>query len=198
MIKKKCALTLVELMVSVIIVSIIVLSLYGILNSSYLQMTASVRRTKVQSDLAFALEHMSKYVQLGIGTAANHALSYTPIVTPTGFSVRVDLNSPSTPASFVDDAIISYTISGNTLSASCSGTNCPFTSQVLSSLLLPGFSLSLIPAVPTMGFYAVISAAGNQLTVGLAGRFNPALAASFQNPQIVNKTRLICSSCSSN
>lgn len=201
--KNTRSITLVELIVSIIIVSIMVLTVYGIYTFSHSQVLNAERRTKVQNELAFALEHMSKYVQQANGNKSNPPIAaYPDLATQTGFQARVDFNSTQTPSVLSDDAWVSYSLSGNTLSAGCSGTGCPFVSEVLTDKVITNFVSGTMPNNPTNGFYVSIDSTGNIVEVGLVGRFKPTEAVSAEtkliNPQLEMKAKIVCNNASTN
>lgn len=190
------SLTLVELLISLLIVSIMVLSFYGLETFSHGQMINSERRAKVQNQLAYALEHMTKYVQQANGDKNNPAI----VLTGFGFQVRVDLNNPQTPSDLTDDAWVSYSLSGNTLSTSCSGSaRCPFVTETLSSKIIGNFVAdTIMPNNPTNGFYVKVDPSGNLVDVGLVGRYYTSSPATLANPQVEMKTKIICNNSSIN
>ena len=197
------AVTLLELLISITIVSIMVLTIYGIYTYSHLQMLNVERREEVQNGLSYALEYMSKYVQQANGiTGSPPIILYPNSSSPTGFQVRVDFNAPSTPSNLSDDAWVSYSLSGNTLTAACTGTGCPFTSQVLSINIIANFVNGTIPATPTSGFYTSIDSLGNVVDVGLVGQYYPTVAITtankLTNPQVVLRTKIVCNNASTN
>ena len=199
MFKKTRGLTLIELLVSLIILSLIIVGIYNIETFSNSQVIDSDHRAKVQNDLAFALEHMSKYIQQGNGNITNPAIV---LVAGSGFKVRVDLNSPQTPSDLSDDAWVSYLLSGNNLNTSCTGSCSTFSAETLSKRIVSGFSNSVMPVGPASGFYVSIDPLGNLVDIGLVGRYDPtkpviSATTRFINPQIEMKTRVISNSSSS-
>jgi prepilin-type N-terminal cleavage/methylation domain-containing protein len=197
--------SLIELMICIIVVSIMILSFYSFETYSHKQLIGADRRSKVQNTLAYCMEHMSKFVQQASGNAS---LGYPAIElypsassTKTGFQVRVDLNSPHT-ASFNDDALIYYTLSGNTLSVGCTGTCGSFTGEALSSKVVANFSNSVMPAEPTDGFYVETDNLGTTVDIGLVGRYYPDQTITpetrLSNPQVAMRAKLICNNSSVN
>jgi Tfp pilus assembly protein PilV len=194
------SITLVELLVSILIVTILVLSFYSLETFSHGQVINSERRAKVQNQLAYVLEHMSKYVQRASGNTANK-----PIVeTATGFQVRVDFNDPQTP-SVLADYTVGYSLDSatHTLSTTCSGSaNCPFGTETLSNKIIGNFvSNAIMPNSPTDGFYVKVDPLGNFVDIGLVGCYNPSqppntAATRLTNPQVEMKTKLICNNSS--
>ena len=200
----KCT-TLVELLIAIMVVAIMVLSFYSLETFSHSQVMNADRRSKVQNNLSYCLEHMSKYVQQAVGNKDNPAITLYP-TTPgakTGFQIRVDFNDPQTPANLTDDALVYYTLSGNTLSTGCTGTTCgSLVAEALSNKIVANFNNSVLPASPTDGFYVVVDPLGNFVDVGLVGRYYPdrvsTPATRLTNPQVAIKTRLICNNSSTN
>jgi len=202
--------TLVELMISVIVVAIMVLSFYSLETYGHLQVISADRRVKVQNSLVYCLEYMSKYVQQAGGNINTSYPAITLYPTApgqkTGFQIRVDLNNPQTPSNFADDALIYYTLFGITLRTGCTGTCGSFIAEELSTKIVPNFNNSILPVIPLYGasdgFYVVVDALGNFVDIGLVGRYYPTqvptLATRFTNPQVELKTRLICNNSSSN
>lgn len=203
--KNKRAVTLVELIVSIVIVSIMVLTVYSIYSYSQGQVLNAERRTKVQNELGFAMEHMSKYVQQANGDTLNPPIKLYPnAVTPTGFQARVDFNDPQTPSDLTDDAWVSYTLSTNTLSTACTpeaaGTCGSFVNETLSDKVIANFISGTMPNNPANGFYVSIDASGNIAEVGLVGRFKPTEAVTtatrLLNPQVELKAKMLSNSAS--
>ncbi|MDP2928214.1 MAG: hypothetical protein Q8N80_05405 [Candidatus Omnitrophota bacterium] len=200
--KSTKSISLVELMISIMIVSTMVLSFCSLENYSHKQVLSADRRTKVQNSLAYCLEHMSKYVQQANGDKNNPPIklySVSGSAPWTGFQVRFDCGAPSTlliphpqtPSDLTDDVWVYYTLSGNTLSVGCTGLNCGNCSvdhpvppvspgEVLSDKFAANFSNTILPASPpdNVGFYVVLDSlpgnlVGSFVDVGLVGRFYP-------------------------
>jgi Tfp pilus assembly protein PilE len=185
--RKNRSITLVELLISVTVVGVIILSFYSIDTFSRNQVVNSDRRTKLQNELSYALDHMGKYVQQGIGnnsSAANQGIQSTA----SGFRVRVDFNNPQTPLALTDDAWINYSLNSNNLTTSCT----PIGAGTCGSFTAETFSGRIITFTPQVGDN------GTTVNVYLVGRYDPAQAASQRNPQVEMRTKLICSSCSLN
>jgi Tfp pilus assembly protein PilE len=202
------SMTLIELMVSVVIVGVIMLSIQSISIFSWDRLINSDRRSKVQNELSYALEHMSKYVQLATGNINRPAIQLFPPGNPTGFLVRVD---SMTPSDLSDDAQIKYSLDGNDLTVECLS-DCPanFINETLSTRVCSGVAVgAVLPdplgVNPSDGLYLritdddgnVVNTGGN-IEIGLVGQFLPTQARGARNPQIGMKTRLICNSCSTN
>lgn len=205
------SITLVELLISIVIVTIMVLSFYGLETFSREQLINSDRRAKVQNQLAYVLDHMSKYVQQANGDKNNPPIKLYPDAGPyAGFQVRVDFRDPQVPSDLNNGAWVSYFLSGNTLSTNCSpygatGTcgSFPATAEALSNKIIGNFVAdTIMPNNPTDGFYVKVDPSGNLVDIGLVGRYDPSqpytLATRSKNPQVELKTRIICSNSSTN
>ena len=215
------SISLVELMISIMVIGIMVLSFYSLETFSHTQVMSADRRTKVQNSLAYCLEHMSKFVQQANGNFSRKAIQYYGT---TGFSVYVDLvTAGHTFNDTSDDSEIRYElpIGSNTLTATCiphdALSSCPFTSDALTDKIISGVAVNtIIPDTgdpykspytgPTSGFYIKIGTGtdsfGTFVDIGLVGRYYPTVipskATRLTNPQVAIKTQLICNNSSTN
>jgi len=196
--KKIIGLTLIELLVSMGIMSMVILGMFGINIFSQHHVISSGRRAKVQNEISYAIEFISKYVQQANGNLNRPAIQYNGTA---GFRVYLDLNASQTPSNLADDGWIDFTLSTNTLNASCTanGGSCPFTSENLNDKIIAGFAGgTIMPDPPTQGCYVNITDQGTAVDIGLVGRYDPAAAVSASNPQVSLKTRLVSSGSSAN
>jgi Tfp pilus assembly protein PilE len=207
MIRRKKGITLIELVISVVLLSllIVVASYFNIFGRYFI--SSADKRTKVQNELSFALEHMQKYVNQATGNASSAAnRPIQQLAGSNGFQVRVDPNTlnpatAATPSNLTDDIWISYTLAGNTLTATYSGGG--YAAETLSTRVLNNVTYTTIPdALPAKpsGFYINITNNGAAIEVSLVGRYDPvpAGAAAKDNPQVVLKTRMLTRTASSN
>lgn len=195
--KKICGVTLIELIIAIALMGMLILGFYSIDLFSRYHVVSSDKRAKLQNEISYAIEHMSKYVQQANGNLSRNAIQSLPA----GFRVYIDLRNPQTPSLLTDDGWIDYTLSSNTLTATCfaNGGTCPFTpvTENLTDRIIAGVASSTVmPESPVNGFYVNITDQGMAVDIGLVGRHNPAVALSQDNPQVSMKTRLI-NSCSS-
>ncbi|MFZ2356816.1 MAG: hypothetical protein WAW67_03210, partial [Candidatus Omnitrophota bacterium] len=113
---KKAAVSLLELLVALILLSILVLSISSVVNFSRYHVINADKRARIQNDVSFVLAHMRKSVQRGIGDS----MTNKPLESiANGFKVRVDNNTTVTPGNYNDDWWLNYALSANTLSFSC-------------------------------------------------------------------------------
>ena len=193
--KRDRGITLIELIVSMALMSLVVLSIYSIELFSRHHVISSEKRAKVQNEISYAIEYISKYVQQSNGNLSRKAIQ--PLAT--GFRVYIDLNSTQTPSVLTDDGWIDYTLSSNTLTATCNanGGTCAFTTENLTSKINAGVAgNSIMPEFTDKGFYVMITDQGTAVDIGLVGRYNPAVTISSDNPQVSMKTRLVSPSSS--
>ncbi|MCG2713429.1 MAG: prepilin-type N-terminal cleavage/methylation domain-containing protein [Candidatus Omnitrophica bacterium] len=195
--KKDHGITLIELIVSMALMSLVVLSIYSIELFSRHHVISSDKRAKVQNEISYAIEYMSKYVQQSIGDSQLPAIRRYPSAgTQTGFQIGIDLNNPQTPKDLSDDTWVNFYLSGNSLIAQKGAS-----SEVLTGRISGVFAANTVmPNSPGQGFYVNITDPGpNQgiaVDIGLVGRYNPTVAASADNPQVSMKTRLVSPSSS--
>lgn len=192
--------TLIELLVSMVIVTLMVVGFYSFEIYSNTQVLDTNRRVKVQSDLVYIVEHMSRYIQQANGDENNPPIILYPTVgVKRGFQVRYDCNVVQTPSDLTDDVWVYYALVGNNLSVGCSGICSSVPAEVLSSKIVMGFNNSIMPVNPTDGFYVSVDALGNLVNIGLVGRYDPSRPVSgrYVNPQVTIKTKVICNSASS-
>lgn len=192
MAKKICGLSLIELLVTMILMSLVLLGLFSIDLFSRDQVLSSDRRVKVQNEISYALEYMSKYVSRGTGNLNNSPIMIYPDSGPqTGFKVRVDLNNPQTPGVFSDDTWVNFYLNANSLMASTE--TGPLSTRICSGSDFTSVMPEYLPD-PVIGFYVMINL--NSVDIGLVGRYKPTDPATPVNPQVSMKTRVICPSSS--
>ena len=98
--------TLIELLITVILIGMLVLALVSIQRFSVHHMIASERRAKLQNEGYIILEQMTKSLLNATGDIINPAVRIYP--NPTGIAIRVDRNNPPTPQNYSDDNITAY------------------------------------------------------------------------------------------
>jgi len=191
--KKISGLTMIELLICMVLVSMIMLGFYSFDSFSRYQVINTDRRAKVQNDLSYAIEYMSSKVQQSIGDYNNPPIkSYPAPGNQTGFQVRMDLNNPQTPSNLTDDTWVNFSLSGNEITSGSES----LTKKISGSFV----ANTTMPTYPTGGFYVKITDPGPDqgmaVDIGLNGLYNTSAAAGVDNPKASIKTRLI-SPCSS-
>lgn len=183
------SLTLIELILSVIILTTMVLSFYSLESFTQSQVFSADRWSRVQNDLTYVLEHMSKYVQKASGNATFPAVQ----MTATGFQVRVDFRNTQDPSDLGNTAWVTYELNANTLRTRCTALG----SGICGSFPASWESLSdrIISFTPTPG----VTPANNIIEIDLVGRFDPDENEDrMTNPQAEMKTKVICNSYPTN
>ena len=189
---RESGINLIELIVSIVLMSLVLLGFFSINLFSLRHVIGSDRRAKLQNEISYTIEYMSKYVQQSIGDFNNPPIERYPSAGPQrSFQVRVDLNNPQTPSDLNDDTWVSFRLNGNTLRAHQNATN-----EILTERISGDFDTNVMPEFPDKGFYVNITDQGTAVDIGLVGRYKPAVVASPDNPQISMKTRLISPSSS--
>jgi Tfp pilus assembly protein PilE len=204
MLKNIRSVSLIELISTLMILSLIIMGIYNIESFSTAQVIDSDRRARVQNNLSYCLEHMGKYIEQANGDINNPPIE--KLQTGYGFRVRVDFNSPQTPEKLNDDVWINYYLSGNTLQTSCTaigtGSCNTYTQESLSNKIVSDFSDTVMPNNPDKGFYVYVDPLGNLVNIGLVGRFDPtkdviSSTTRSPNPQVEMKSKNISFSSSS-
>ncbi len=109
----KKSLTLIELLITMVLISVVILSVYGLYNLSFNIFKSSDRRAEVVNELSYVIDHIDKSVYLGTGWVDRPAVSVTTAGAP-DFTVEIfqDLDAAGnhlhTPADFNDDRIARY------------------------------------------------------------------------------------------
>ena len=185
---RRSGLNLIELIMSMVLMSLVLLAFFSIDLFSRNHVISSDRRAKVQNEISYAIGDMSKYVQQSIGDYNNPPIVRYPAAgAQTGFQVRLDLNNPRTPRDLLDDSWVIFYLNGNQLIRILPG----YPNETLSSRVSGIFVANVMPDYPTEGFYVRIADQGMSVDVGLVGRYDPAATANSDNPQIAMKTRLV-------
>jgi len=175
--------TLFELLVSIIFVSMLIMGIYSIEQFSNTQVVGSERRAKVQNSLTYALEHMSKNIQRANGNQGRPAIE----ASSGGFRVWVDCDD--TPSDLSNDGWIRYRIRPSTTNELevRSGGSCTVSDETLSDKIVSG------------SFLFQIGSGGNSIEISLKGRYDPDPSSTLPiNPQVEMKTKLTCNSASIN
>ncbi len=199
--------TLIELMISIMITGMLIVCFYAFESFSNTQVIDSDRRAKVQNNLAYCLEHMSKYVQQATGDINNPPIVLWPnLINLQGFELKFDCLK--TPSNLDDDIRVRYRLNNaNELIVSLpdGSVGCilpvPVDGEILSDRIVAGCDNSIMPANPSEGFYVNLDPQGNLLNIGLVGRYDPTIpvmGAGKINPQVEMKTKVLCNSVSTN
>lgn len=165
--------TLLELITSITLLGIVVLLLASLDAYSHYHVINADRRARIQNELTYALEDMSKTIIRATGDINNQGIR------PVGarFRVRVDNNTPPTPYNYNDDTWVTYAWSGYRITKN-------------------GASLNFQDVIISGGFTYRILDNGLGIQITLIGRYQPSRALSADNPQIQMMTRVYSHSAS--
>ncbi len=158
-IRKRSAMTLIELLLSLIFLMVILLAATSFHLSSEEFVRSSQRRAAVMNDLSFVLDHLHKNITQVTGTIYNQGITWDG----TSLSLRQDLNTPQTPINFADDTWRTYIFDSDAHTIT-------FVGEELTDRFISLDTLNVFDAGITMN--------------GLACRFNPSKAVDTRrNPQ---------------
>ena len=190
---KDKSVTLIELIIAVTLVAAIILGINGINIFSHSQIISSDRRTKIQNDISFCLDHISKTAVETIGNEVVFGLdTAVKKVTDTSLAFFIDANANGNKDSS-GDYWVKYTFSssdnkltycGNCGSSSACGT-CSISNEVLSS--------KIVAFTPAKDFTL-----GNHVGVEITGRWLPSESASSNNPEVKMNSAIQLPSVSTN
>ncbi|MDD5594848.1 MAG: prepilin-type N-terminal cleavage/methylation domain-containing protein [Candidatus Omnitrophica bacterium] len=207
------ALTLIELLIAIILLSVISLGFTSISLFTNFQTITSDRRAKLQNTASLILEHMSKNIANAIGNETTDGVNMVVNTAPIGAdeAVRVFIDVPDTTAGAAAntpngrrDALdhwIAYRRDGNQLQfcpactdSSCTACNPAWGTQInnLSN------SNSFVSLTVTKPVKADGSLSDNYIDVVLVCRWNPANAVAVDNPEINMRNRIKMPSVSIN
>lgn len=105
----KRSVTIVELIISMVLLGVIVLGASAFNFSANRFLTSSEKKTQVLNDLTFVLQHLHKNIILGTGDIVNSGIT---IPATRRLAIRQDLNSSGTPnytpSNYSDDRTVVY------------------------------------------------------------------------------------------
>jgi len=130
----KRAITLIELLVSIVLLWIVLLGLYGIDIFSHQQFIASDKRSKVQNEASFVLSHISKNLLRAIGDIdpANQAVTITAGGNTAIILATIDSSSDGI-RNFPGDSIIGYCFNNNACGPAAGATTMVFNGNMSAS-----------------------------------------------------------------
>jgi len=188
------SLTLIELLIAIGLLSVIILAISNIDLFTRFHTISADRRAKLQNEVSYALEHMTKQISGAIGYSGDWAVkAYTD---NKGVRVRID-NNPANGRIDATDSWLAYrhenigtTDSEIRFYADAGSTETPAgTYETIARRI----------AITSGTFYGVefsgnFDASGwlndNTIEVKIVGRWEPAQAASPDNPEVVIRTKI--------
>ncbi|MDD5730536.1 MAG: hypothetical protein PHN57_05360 [Candidatus Omnitrophica bacterium] len=168
--RKKNALTLIELLVSLCIIGFLIIAMANIDIFSRHHVMSSDKKTKVQNSLAYSLEHMTKEVSRTIG---NEFISGADSVANTGTiagapALRVFVDFNNNGVSDAGDGWIAYRLQGNLLQF-CSFCPTAACNTCLSWTTISNRIVSFVPSKP-----ATLFLSKDSLDVSITACYDPA------------------------
>jgi prepilin-type N-terminal cleavage/methylation domain-containing protein len=203
--KKKKALTLLELLIAVVLLSVLSLGFFNIHFFTQDQVIQGDRRARVQNDVSFALSHMAKQLrgtdQRGgaIGTALNPPdslpVELTTVNGDNGMLVWIDFDNNGVRDDTNDKQIAyAYDAANHTILFYPNFTDAPLVSEAITeSRIMPDFSDDA-----TARTHVLYDQANNFIEVQITGRWNPDVNAALNNPEVRMTTRINMPSVSLN
>jgi len=161
------SITLFELIIALVLFSLIVIGIGSISVFGRFHVLTSDRRAKVQNEISYCFDHISKFGSRAIGNEAVFgANSAVRIVAGTSVAFFIDANKDGL-RNTVNDYWIRYSFASNSLTycGNCgndsASASCNVPTEVLSS--------KITSFTPTKNF-----AAGNHIRISITGCYNPA------------------------
>ena len=190
------ALSLIELLISLTLMVLLMISYFNIDYFSRYHTTSSIRRARIQNEITVALGHMNKEIACAIGDVNQSALSITTISGDDAIKIWVDGNPfqgpPVAPDGkrdpYPDDHQIAYRFIGASGAlanryqiwyyANCVGPNCNQAGSTAREVIarnIYSFTPSLID---------------NYLNVVIEARWKPGADVSLDNPRLTMRTQI--------
>ncbi|PIP18707.1 MAG: hypothetical protein COX41_06770 [Candidatus Omnitrophica bacterium CG23_combo_of_CG06-09_8_20_14_all_41_10] len=180
---RKKSVTLIELIIAIILVSVIILGINSIDIFSRYHLISSDRRAKLQNDLSYCLDHITKEASKAIGNEAIFTSGSVVLINPnTTLDIFTDANGNGMrdiAGSAPKDKWIRYWFDSANYQlkyyADCTDAttpSCAGTPEILTK--------KITAFIPSVDFVTN----GNYIDVSITGRWNPASALSPDNPEI--------------
>ena len=165
--RSQCAVSLVELLITLVVFSVIIMGIVNIDDFARTQVMRATKRTVLQNELSYAIEHMSKYVQQAAGSVANKAIVKTDEMT---FTVNLV------------EGVRRYQRVGNELRTLIVGQSA--TQETMARHITQ--NTFTVPGLEN----------GSQIEIVLTARYNPAAGVSLDNPEMTMRSTLYARSAS--
>lgn len=189
-----CGLTLLELLITVILVGLIVLAFTSIQRFSLHHVIASERRAKLQNEGFLVLEHMVKRLDVATGDITDPSVRIYATV-PIGIGIRIENTTSPTPGNYNDDRLVAYRRNADNIEY-CNGTvlwpadlnTCTYSWEVLTQKAInnpEGFNNTLINNNTTVNIKLIL-------------RHVPGLPVTEDNPEVNLTTTVNLGSTSGN
>jgi hypothetical protein len=178
-IHQRKSVTLIELIIAVTLVAVIILGINSISIFSHYQVVSSDRRSRLQNEVSFCLDHMTKHISQAVGDLSRDPIAWYD--DSRGIRVRVDDN-PANGEADATDTWIGYRHEDNRIlyfSSDPDGTH-TLPSEVISHRILT----SDLGASPNTWGVVFDRNEFNNLVVIVRARWDPALPVSNDNPEV--------------
>ncbi|MCF7887964.1 MAG: hypothetical protein K9L76_01650 [Candidatus Omnitrophica bacterium] len=101
------SITLIEFLVSLVLIGVVILAVFGIYNASSGFFISSDTKSVVLNEMAYLLDHIDKNVFLAIGWINNRAVTI-PNPGANQFQININQDTNETPIDFTDDTTVTY------------------------------------------------------------------------------------------
>ena len=183
--------TLIELIIAVSLVAVIILGINSISIFSHYQVVSSDRRAKLQNEVSYSLDHMTKHISMAIGDISNDPIAWYDNANH-NLGLRVRTDSDKDGIADTGDTWIGYRHVGNQI-VYCPNDNgsvpCP-NSEVISSDHILTLALTRNPIINPDEF--------NNLGITVGARWDPSKAVSQDNPEVSMQATVNLPSVSTN
>ena len=176
------AVTLLELILAIVLMSLIVLGFTSINTFSRQNVIMAGNRAKLQNSITFVLEHMGRNIARAIGDVNNPPVSFpvTDNCTDSAIRIRIDSDNDGMLNTSTDKLIdYSYNITNKELRYYSNYTNCSNCSVSCYEVIANKITSNLNTT------YVTYSNTSNYITIDLSGRWDPTNSTiSPTNPQV--------------
>lgn len=184
--KRFKGITLIELLIAMVLLSIIVLGLNSIDFFSHFHLITSDRRARIQNEASFALEHMSKQITNAIGDLQSPPLQ----VYPGNREIRIRVDSDRDGYLDVDDLWIGYRQLGSQILFYPDATQLGNSEVIANHILAEGLKVDQCIDDACSASHI------NRFNITVTARWNSAIPVSLENPEIVLRTTVVAHSVS--
>jgi prepilin-type N-terminal cleavage/methylation domain-containing protein len=205
MYKNTHGMTLLELLIALVLLSLIALGFTGLHSFSHYQVISSERQTKIQNEVSFCLAHMTKEISKAIGNERVDGLysviNELDIGSDKAIRAYIDANKNGWRDSPPDDYWIAYLLtSAGQLQhcQQCTDSDC--TTCILNDSLstkIANFNINVLRVEPT-ATNCPNCLIDNYVEITLTGRWQPGQGVSVDNPEITMRNRIKMPSVSTN
>lgn len=178
----RSGITLMELLIAIVLLSVVVLAVSSIDLFSRYHVITSDRRARLQNELSYTLEHMTKEISKAVGNRqVQNPINITTIQGYPGIAIYTDSDRNGQADLWI--AYIFYNVTPYYEIRYCSNCSDGWCS-----------TCNILPLTTIARRIQTFTPADNNLTnyidVNITGRWQPALDVSVDNPEITMRTRI--------